>query len=60
MRAHETGVALANGHPAIDRHVLIQFGIRGVHSFKALRNSILIGLSNAFYAAKCCPFLKSW
>jgi hypothetical protein len=29
--AQRTGRALANGHPAIDRHVLRQFGKRGFH-----------------------------
>jgi hypothetical protein len=31
--AQKTGVALANGHPAIDRRMLHQFGKRGFHFF---------------------------
>jgi len=33
--AQITGVALANGHPAIDRRVLHQFGERGFHFVNA-------------------------
>jgi hypothetical protein len=53
--AKGTGVALANGHPAIDRRVLHQFCERGFHLItleRWERNTIPVRLSNGFVQRK--------